>query len=156
MRTELLQHIAQRNVLSFIFRGSLFTVEPHAYGETVTGEEVLRCFQIGGDDSSNSWGWKLIPVAEIAIFDVLAQRFSGARDGYAVGDRGMVRIFGQIAQGLVATDGAHTTEDDYQHFLSYSRLDHSDLMRYAYFHGANADCEKPSVPSAIGTTKEKS
>lgn len=47
----------------------------------------------------------------------------------------------------------HSTEDDYQHFLSYSKLEHSGLLRYAYFHGANADAEQPSGPSEHGPAK---
>ena len=43
----------------------------------------------------------------------------------------------------------HSTEDNYQHFLSYSGMEHTELLRYAYFHGANADCEKPSVDRSM-------
>ena len=30
----------------------------------------------------------------------------------------------------------HLTEDDYQHFLAYSNLEHKEDLRLAYFHGA--------------------
>lgn len=36
---------------------------------------------------------------------------------------------------------ANTTQQDYEHFLSYSGLQHSDLLRYTYFHGADETCE---------------
>lgn len=45
---------------------------------------------------------------------------------------------------------AHSTEDDYQHFLSYSGLDHSPILRYAYFHGADVGLEKPDVGAGEG------
>lgn len=35
------------------------------------------------------------------------------------------------------------TQQDYEHFMSYSGLQGNDLLRYAYFHGAGADCELP-------------
>lgn len=37
----------------------------------------------------------------------------------------------------------HSAEEDYRHFLSYSNLEHSDALRLAYFHGANADASLP-------------
>ena len=40
----------------------------------------------------------------------------------------------------------HTTEDDYQHFVSYSGLEHSATLRYAYFHGAGAAAELERKP----------
>lgn len=93
----LIQAIDHNNLLSFKFRGSSYTVEPHAYGETASGEEVLRCFQVGSDQPSN-FGWLLIPVAEVAIFEVLEQHFPGPRTGYAPGDRGMRRIYAQLPE----------------------------------------------------------
>lgn len=39
----------------------------------------------------------------------------------------------------------HTTECLYEHFLSYSQMTDHPLLRYAYFHGAHAECEKPSA-----------
>lgn len=39
----------------------------------------------------------------------------------------------------VVGETARTTEDDYQHFLAYSGLAHSDALRYAYYHGADDD-----------------
>lgn len=40
----------------------------------------------------------------------------------------------------------HPAQDRYEHFLSYSGLADDPMMRYAYFHGADADCEKPPRP----------
>lgn len=37
----------------------------------------------------------------------------------------------------------HTTEEDYQHFLAYSGLEHSETLRYAYYHGADVGLDKP-------------
>ncbi len=48
----------------------------------------------------------------------------------------------------LSTSPERSTEDDYQHFLAYSGLEHTDLLRYAYFHGADADCDKPKIEKA--------
>lgn len=42
----------------------------------------------------------------------------------------------------------HSTQDNYEHFLSYSALTDDPMLRYAYFHGADADCEQPQASSA--------
>lgn len=95
MRAEILRAIDHRNLLSFSFRGTLYTVEPHAYGETANGVEVLRCFQVGGDSHLSEFGWNLIPVAEVAGFDEIDPRFN-PRDGFAPGDLGMSKIYAQL------------------------------------------------------------
>jgi len=46
-------------------------------------------------------------------------------------------------QGVEGT--GHSTEDNYQHFLSYSGLDGDDLLRYAYYHGADVGLERPAL-----------
>lgn len=87
--------IEGRNLLSFSFSGRSYIVEPHAYGETSSGKEVLRCFQVGGDNQA--FGWHLISVTEATGLEVLAQHFNGHRTGYALGDRGMSKIYDQLA-----------------------------------------------------------
>lgn len=37
----------------------------------------------------------------------------------------------------------HPTEDCYQHFLAYSGLDHSPIIQYAYYHGADVGMDRP-------------
>lgn len=39
----------------------------------------------------------------------------------------------------------HTTQCLYEHFLSYSGLADQPTLRYAYFHGADTQCELPSA-----------
>lgn len=53
----------------------------------------------------------------------------------------------------VELDRAHSTEDNYQHFLAYSGLEGSDLLRYTYFHGADVGINRPrmqATPAAPG------
>lgn len=119
MRTTLVQAIADRNILSFLFRGSAYIVEPHAYGETSDGKEVLRCFQVGGD--GQAWGWKLIPVEEVALFE-LGNRFNGTREGYAPGDRGMSKIFGQLGLESAALSPLAAPEGEVRWLIETSEL----------------------------------
>ena len=54
------------------------------------------------------------------------------------------------AQAAGVSPSVHTTQDDYEHFLSYSGLEHSPLLQYAYFHGADVGIEKPAPqPEAV-------
>lgn len=41
------------------------------------------------------------------------------------------------------SDHTHSTQDDYEHFLAYSGLDHSPAIQYAYFHGADVGMDRP-------------
>lgn len=91
----ILRAIADRNLLSFVFVGQTHIVEPHAYGKTAAGDDVLRCFQVGGD-SQDTFSWKLIPVSEATNFALLDQHFLAARSGYASGDRGMKTIYAEL------------------------------------------------------------
>lgn len=47
------------------------------------------------------------------------------------------------------TDSPHPIEDRYQHFLAYSNLEHSDLLRYAYYQGVGEDTTGIWQPPAI-------
>ena len=78
-----------------------------------------------------------------------------ASEAEAKGDNSLSLTHGMIAYTLMhlaqriralktAAGPAHSTEDDYQHFLSYSGLVHSEVLRYAYFHGAGADAPRLS------------
>jgi hypothetical protein len=91
------QAIGGRNLLSFSYHGLPRVVEPHAYGTSTRGNDVIRCFQIGGEsESGEAFGWKLMLVDEIEQLTVLEARFAGPRDGYKQGDRGMSRIYRQL------------------------------------------------------------
>jgi hypothetical protein len=49
------------------------------------------------------------------------------------------------AASSVGDESGHATQDNYEHFLAYGGLDHSPLLQYAYFHGADVGMEKPKI-----------
>lgn len=42
-----------------------------------------------------------------------------------------------------APEPVHSTQDNYEHFLTYSGLADAPMLRYAYFHGADEGIDKP-------------
>ena len=57
------------------------------------------------------------------------------------------RLNAAPVQQVSVPDG-HSTQDKYEHFLSYSGLSDNSMLRYAYFHGADDGIEPPAAPAA--------
>ena len=94
---DIVNAIANRQTMTFNYDGLPRTVEPHALGITAKGSTVLRAFQIDGESSTDSFGWKLCTVAKIE--DVTYGDPGSAltpRAGYKLGDRGMAQIISQF------------------------------------------------------------
>ena len=98
MENKTIQYaIRNKCIVKFTYQGYPRVVEPHAYGTTSTGEEVIRCYQIGGTSSSGKVpGWRLMEVSQIKSLVVTEEHFSGGRIGYRRGDRGMSTIFCEL------------------------------------------------------------
>lgn len=48
------------------YHGYVRAVEPYAYGQDKTGDEILRCYQVaGGSVSGERAGWKTLKVSEV-------------------------------------------------------------------------------------------
>jgi hypothetical protein len=72
-------------------------VEPHVYGLTREGHELLRAFQVGGhSESGRPFGWKLFRVDEIENVHLPGKRFKAPRRGYKRVDPAISRIFAQL------------------------------------------------------------
>lgn len=72
-------------------------VEPHVYGLTRDGQELLRAFQTGGhSESRQSFGWKLFRVDEIENVHLPGERFKGPRREYKRKDPAISRIYAQL------------------------------------------------------------
>ncbi len=96
MKDEIVEAIANRQVLELRYSGYTRTVEPHAYGRDKSGDEVLRCFQTsGGSQSGERVGWKLLKVADAYAFHKLKETFS-PRPEYKRNDKAMEYIFRQL------------------------------------------------------------
>lgn len=96
MNSEIVQAIAQRRLMELSYDGLRRTVEPHAYGVTAHGHEVIRVWQTsGGSANGEPTGWKLLRVDEARV-TALGERFEGPRPGYKRGDKAMSRIFAEL------------------------------------------------------------
>ncbi len=97
MRAIISQAIAEMRLLSFTYDGYPRVVEPHAYGTSLAGNDVLRCYQIkGGSESGKPVDWKLMTTKDIIGLTTLDESFFGPRPGYRRGDKGMTRIYCEL------------------------------------------------------------
>lgn len=89
--------IHNRSVLRFTYHGHPRVAEPHAYGLSLAGNEVIRCYQTGGTSRSGVVpDWKLMGVDKIESLTVTKEHFVGEREKYAKGDKGMSTIFCEL------------------------------------------------------------
>ena len=59
--------IEQRRLLKLLYSVGSRIVEPHVYGLTGCGKELLRCYQVAGESASRErTGWKLLRAGDIA------------------------------------------------------------------------------------------
>lgn len=86
MNRVLCDAIEQRRILRFGYDGVIRLVEPHAYGVSSKGTEVLRAWQ-------RDAGWRLFSLAKMGGLEVLEENFEGPRPGYRARDSHMDRIF---------------------------------------------------------------
>jgi len=86
--------VRNRNLLEFSYKGHHRVVEPHAYGMTPKGNEVLRGYQTSGTSESGVVpDWRLFSINKIENLTVLNTNFSQPRFGYKPGDSAMEEIF---------------------------------------------------------------
>ncbi len=89
--------IRERRVLSFDYHGHHRIMEPHAYGLSLAGNEIVRCYQTRGTSEHGTVpSWKICLIAEISGLADTGEHFSGKRDGYARGDKKMTKIFVEL------------------------------------------------------------
>jgi hypothetical protein len=93
----LLAAILDRQVVHLRYDWGHRVVEPHVYGLTQDGQELLRAFQTGGaSESGRPFGWKLFRVDEIENVHLPGKHFKGPRRGYKRKDPAISRIFAQL------------------------------------------------------------
>ncbi len=101
MNGSIVNAIKERRRVNLRYPPGRRLIEPHAYGESADGKELLRAlraYQINGaSDSGGPVGWKMFHVDRIESMEVLDNRFVNPRPGYSRGDRAMKgRIFAQL------------------------------------------------------------
>lgn len=87
MDTRLCEAIRSRSRIHIVYHGASRLVEPHCYGVSAKGRDILRAFQVSGESSSGgAVGWRLFNVEEITQIVVEGGQFEGPRQGYKKGD----------------------------------------------------------------------
>ena len=97
MNQLIVKAVKEKLLLSFTYNGHLRTVEPHAYGISIAGNECLRCYQVSGGSSSGKVpDWKMMTTDKITGLSLSQNVFLKPRDGYKKGDKGMSTIFCEL------------------------------------------------------------
>lgn len=81
--------IADRQVLSFRYKGQFRTVEPHLLGYDSDGDLTLSAWQISGQGRE---GWRDFHVSKLSGLATTEQTFSGPRVGYNPLDQTIPRV----------------------------------------------------------------
>lgn len=95
MNSNICDAIENQYVIEFYYEGELRIVEPHCYGLSSKGNEIVRGYQIGGYSSSGKMGWKLYDLSKITGLTVTFNTFH-AETGYKPGDSAMSTIFCEL------------------------------------------------------------
>lgn len=80
--------IRARQVLRFLYKGSLRTVEPHLLGYDGDGDLTLSAWQLSGTGT----GWRDFHVSKLSGLATTGATFSGARPGYNPWDATIDRV----------------------------------------------------------------
>jgi hypothetical protein len=97
MNHTIINAIQQKKLLSLSYDGITRTVEPHAYGVSSKGNELLRCYQVKGDHNSDKpHVWDLLTVSKIIALTDTGEHFAGARPDYKRDDKAMQTIYAQL------------------------------------------------------------
>ena len=89
--------IRDRSVVHLRYDWGHRVVEPHVYGRTKDGQELLRAFQTGGEsESRQSTGWKLFRVDEIENIHLPGGKFMRPRPEYKRQDPAIKTIYAQL------------------------------------------------------------
>lgn len=94
MDSTICHAIKHKFCLEFYYNGGTRIVEPHCYGVSKAGNELLRAFQISGfSESGNPVGWKLFRIDKARDVKVSSDDFNGPRPEYNPNDSAMTTIY---------------------------------------------------------------
>lgn len=82
--------IRRKAVLQIVYSPGVRLVEPHAYGWSADGNELLRAYQTEGASASgeHEW-WKLFRIDRAESIELVGVTFDGPRSQYKRGDSAM-------------------------------------------------------------------
>jgi hypothetical protein len=86
--------IREHRVIEFYYDGGLRTAEPHCYGVSRQGNELLRAYQTAGySESGQVVGWKLLRMDQLSQLVLAAERFADPRPQYNPNDKAMASVY---------------------------------------------------------------
>jgi hypothetical protein len=92
MRDALIDAIAHRRRLRFVYHDKARLAEPQAYGIGTRGTELLRVHQLRGGSEREP----LFDVAKIEALEVLDETFARPGPHYTRDDSALVTVFAQL------------------------------------------------------------
>jgi len=98
MNQAIISAIQDKQVLSIWYNGGARLIEPHCYGLSNAGNELLRCYQISGHSVSGQHeGWKLMTVEGIQNINPSGDTFIGPRPHYnPISDKHIPTVYAKI------------------------------------------------------------
>lgn len=93
--TSIKQAITNKKIIEFFYDDKQRIVEPYLIGNTTTGKQSLRAYQIGGNSNSKIPSWKIFTIVKISNVKVTENTFS-KRSDYNPNDRGMNQILHRV------------------------------------------------------------
>ena len=117
MDLRLCTAIAERRLLMFGYGGMVRVVEPHAYGRSAAGDEILSAWmRPGWSRTDPEGGWRMYRVDAMELVQMLPETFDGPRPDFNAADPNVAEVLCQLAgvppRGGDAADDARAATDD--------------------------------------------
>lgn len=89
--------ILEQRVMTAVYGGTEYQLEPHALGVSREGRVLLRAFsRTPVPDREQRPNWMLLRVDRLTEMRVFEERFAEPRPGYRRGDRAMIQILVEL------------------------------------------------------------
>jgi hypothetical protein len=97
MNQNIIDAIQNKKTLKFTYNNFPRIMEPHIYGCSKKGEELLLCYQIKGVHTSDKiHDWCFIKISEITSSIDFGDKFHGARQNYNREEKRIPTIYAQL------------------------------------------------------------
>jgi hypothetical protein len=94
MDSDICTAIRSRKILEVYYDGGYRNLEPYCYGLGISGNDLLRAYQLGEPHEPNrKIGWKLFKVEDFALIALTNNHFEARRTEYNPKDCAMKEIY---------------------------------------------------------------
>lgn len=102
MHSTIFEAVSKQQCLQFSYNGFNRVIEPHAYGLSKKGNNIIRGYQTRGEsESGNIPDWRLFEEDKMRNIHLLNES-SEVRSDYKRGDKAMIRIYIEIKRLLIS------------------------------------------------------